>query len=270
MHPNKPRNRKLCFLFCSILFISQSKAQYIDSATNAANHKPTYRFNNYDPQLQKPFPVKSLLVPAFMVAYGFTTLKSNHLIGVNEKIHEEVWLENPHKKKHIDNFLPFAPALAVYGLNMAGIHGKNNLKDRTILYLMSSVIVNGTVFSIKNLTNEQRPDQSGRESFPSGHTAQAFASAEFLRQEYKDVSPWYGLAGYAAATLTGTLRMYNNKHWLGDVVAGAGVGIASTKIAYWLYPTIKRKFFQHRSMNTVIMPYYQDKTVGFSMTYQFH
>ena len=41
----------------------------------------------------------------------------------------------------------------------------------------------------------------------------------------------------------GFLRMYNNKHWLSDVVAGAGIGIMSTKIAYWIYPVIKRKLF---------------------------
>jgi len=261
---------KAIFFLFTIAPFSQTKAQYIDSTTNTIIKKHAYRFNNYDQQnLQKPFPVKSLALPAFMIAYGFTTLKSDGLYDINEKIQEEVWQENPHKKQHIDNFLQFAPAIAVYGLNMAGIHGKHNLKDRTMLYLMSSVFTNATVFSIKNLTKQQRPDGSAS-SFPSGHTAQAFASAEFLRQEYKDVSPWYGVAGYAAATATGLLRMYNNKHWLSDVVAGAGIGMASTKIAYWLYPVIQRKFFKDKPMNTFITPYYNNKVAGVSMVYNFH
>ena len=99
---------------------------------------------------------------------------------------------------------------------------------------MSNILLTTTVFSVKKLTRQLRPDGSGYTSFPSGHTAEAFASAEFMRQEYKDVSPWYGIAGYAVATTTGILRLYNNKHWVRDVVAGAGFGILSTKLAYWI------------------------------------
>ena len=88
-----------------------------------------------------------------------------------------------------------------------------------------------------------------------------------MRQEYKEVSPWYGIAGYAAATATGILRLYNNKHWVGDVIAGAGFGVLSTKLAYWLYPAIKRKLFKDKPMNTMIMPFYQNRTTGISIVY---
>lgn len=60
--------------------------------------------------------------------------------------------------------------------------------------------------------------------------------AEFLRQEYKDISPWYGIGGYVIAAGTGAFRVYNNKHWLGDVFFGAGLGMLCTKLAYHLYP----------------------------------
>ena len=30
--------------------------------------------------------------------------------------------------------------------------------------------------------------------------------------------------------------MYNNEHYFSDVVAGAGPGIASADLPYWLYP----------------------------------
>jgi membrane-associated phospholipid phosphatase len=109
-----------------------------------------------------------------------------------------------------------------------------------------------------------RPDGSAYNSFPSGHTATAFANAEFMRMEYKDVSPWYGIAGYAVATGTGLLRMYNNKHWFNDVVAGAGFGIAGTRLAYWLYPKIQHSLFHGKSTGTVLMPTYQSGSLGFS------
>src|SRR3954463_1562026 len=111
-------------LLCSFFCFSASHAQHIDSSSNGMLNKP-YRLNNYaSPSVQQPFPFKSLIAPAFMIGYGFVTLKSDGLIDVNEKLHEEVWIENPHKKQHVDNYLQFAPAAAVYALNMAGIHGK--------------------------------------------------------------------------------------------------------------------------------------------------
>ncbi|MBC7868474.1 MAG: phosphatase PAP2 family protein, partial [Gloeobacteraceae cyanobacterium ES-bin-316] len=133
-----------------------------------------------------------------------------------------------------------------------------------------NMMLTTTIFSVKKISQQLRPDGSNYFSFPSGHTAEAFASAEFLYQEYKNVSPWYGVAGYAMAATTGYLRMYNNKHWLGDVMAGAGIGILSTKVAYWIYPTIKRKLFKNKSMNTMIMPWYQSGIGGISLIYSFN
>ncbi len=205
-----------------------------------------------------------------MFVYGMISLNSDGLRDWNEDIKEEVWTEHPHKLIHIDNYLQFSPAIAVYGLNALGIKGKHNFRDRTMIYLMSEMIMTGTVFSLKNLTKETRPDGSTDDAFPSGHTANAFASAEFMRMEYKDLSPWYGIAGYGAAIATGCLRMYNNKHWLGDVVAGAGIGIASTKIAYLIYPFIKRKLFGNKEVNTMVMPYYQNGAAGLGFVYHFH
>jgi hypothetical protein len=94
--------------------------------------------------------------------------------------------------------------------------------------------------------------------------------AEFLYQEYKDISPWYGIAGFGVAAGTGFFRMYNNKHWLTDVAAGAGIGILSTKLAYLIYPYLKKKFFNNRrDMNGVILPCINDNSYGFSLTLKF-
>lgn len=217
------------------------------------------------PDYKKPFPVGSFILPAAMVAYGFTAIHVSGLQHVNSKIKEEIWTEDPHRLMHADNYLMFVPALAVYGLNAAGVHGAHNFKDRTMIFLMSQLFTNAAVFSLKNSTHVLRPDGSAYNSFPSGHTAEAFANAEFLRMEYKDVSPWYGVAGYAVATATGMLRMYNNKHWFNDVVAGAGFGIASTRLAYWLYPKIQHAFGSSRSSTgTVLMPSYSNGSFGLS------
>ena len=41
------------------------------------------------------------------------------------------------------------------------------------------------------------------------------------------------MAGYAVATTVAIMRIYNNRHWLGDVCAGAGLGILSVTLVYW-------------------------------------
>jgi hypothetical protein len=218
---------------------------------------------------QPAFPYKSFILPAALIGYGVATLNSGGLKHLNRDVKEQVWADNPHKTLPLDNYLMFGPTLAVYGLNAAGIHGKDNFRDRTMILLLSNIFANGTVFSLKGRTHELRPDGSDYYSFPSGHTAEAFAGAEFMRMEYKDVSPWYGVAGYAMATATGMLRMYNNKHWMGDVVAGAGIGIASTRLAYWIYPKIQHLLFKGKPVSTVLMPSYQNGSIGLSFAHQF-
>ncbi len=248
------------------------KAQYYDTTGQKSIQNDTLtRIINLDrPVNKKNISVKSLIIPGAMITYGFISIGNNNLKNVNKEFQEDIWIDKPHQSKHIDNYLMVAPALSVYGLNAMGIKGKNNLRDRTMIYLLSSIIQNATVFSIKKLSRQLRPDGSGYNSFPSGHSATAFASAEFLYREYKDISPWYGAAGYTMAAATGYFRMYNNKHWFSDVVAGAGIGILSTKVAYWIYPSIKRKLFKNKPVNTMILPYYQKSGGGVSLVCNFN
>lgn len=88
---------------------------------------------------------------------------------------------------------------------------------------------------LKNTAHIQRPDQSNYASFPSGHTAQAFAAATFLNEEYKDRYKWMPYVSYGIATTVGVLRMANNKHYISDVLVGAGIGYLSMKISYWTH-----------------------------------
>lgn len=257
----------------SIILIASftAQAQYSDTVkiSTPKIDSGNQKYNWQAARIKNRFPAKSLVIPALMMAYGFTALENDGLKNFNAELKDEVYAESPHKKIPIDNYLQFAPAAAVYGLNALGIKGKHNFRDRSMIYAMSNIILTGTVFSLKKITAVQRPDGSAYTSFPSGHTAEAFASAEFMRMEYKDVSPWYGIAGYAMAASTGYLRMYNNKHWLSDVVAGAGVGIASTKLAYWLYPKIQHKLFKDKLPNTVVMPAYQNGAFILGMVHKF-
>ncbi len=73
------------------------------------------------------------------------------------------------------------------------------------------------------------------QSFPSGHTTSAFAFATAISSELVRWQPgtrWtVGPVLYAGATLAGVSRMYNNKHWASDVLAGAAIGtFVGTKV----------------------------------------
>lgn len=218
------------------------------------------------------FNYKQLIIPGVLIGYGFIGLNSDQLKSFNSEIQEEV-NEHIDNKVTIDDFAQYAPAAAVYALNAFGDKGKNNLKDRSIILASSYLMMSVTVLALKDITKVERPDGSSNNSFPSGHTATAFAGAEFLWQEYKDKSVWYGISGYIVATGTGIFRIVNNRHWLTDVAAGAGIGILSTKVAYWIYPYVNRKLFSTKAkenkVSSMIMPYYNGKQLGCGLVMQF-
>lgn len=59
-------------------------------------------------------------------------------------------------------------------------------------------------------------------------------TATMLHKEYGHRSPWYSIGGYTLATLTGVTRQLNNRHWMSDVMVGAGIGILATEFGYFL------------------------------------
>lgn len=65
-------------------------------------------------------------------------------------------------------------------------------------------------------------------------TAVAFCGATTLMHEYRKVSPWIGVAGYAVATTVAVDRVRRNRHHWGDVVAGVAIGVASAEAGYWI------------------------------------
>ncbi|MFP3597288.1 phosphatase PAP2 family protein [Chryseobacterium sp. SIMBA_029] len=205
---------------------------------------------------------KSLIIPAAFIGYGVASLSVKKLKQINFSTRDEI---NEHKPDHIklDNYTQFAPAILVYGLNAAGVQGKHNFKERSIIYGTSMLITSAITIPLKHMVKEERPDQSNNLSFPSGHTAIAFASAQFMFREYKDTNFWLGISGYSLAVFTGVYRMLNDKHWVGDVVAGAGFGILSTELAYWLYPKINTMLGgKNKNTAMMVMPFYQNKSVG--------
>ena len=88
--------------------------------------------------------------------------------------------------------------------------------------------------ALKAMIKVERPDHSDNKSFPSGHAAMAFAAARSIDKEFRKDCIWIPIAGYAAATAVGIERVANKHHHWYDVVAGAGIGIGSAELTWWL------------------------------------
>lgn len=223
----------------------------------------------YD-SLPRPLQLKHTLLPLAMVSYGFIGTYDPSLKEVNLQTKEAIW-GNGHDKFHGDDFMQYAPGAAVFGLSAFGYEGKNKLIDQLFLLAGSYAIMGATVNTLKYSTKIERPDHTSFTSFPSGHTATAFMMAEFLNQEYKGRSILFSIGGYAVAGGVAYLRMYNNRHWLTDVVCGAGLGMLSTKLFYYLYPRIKSRFGQKKtttiSSNINIQPAISVGQLGLVLTF---
>ena len=140
-----------------------------------------------------------------------------------------------------DNYIQYAPAAVMLGMKAFGVKGRSDWGRMIASDALSMAIMAGVVQTIKHTTNVTRPDGTDNHSFPSGHTATAFMTATMLTKEYGHISPWIGMGAYSFATATGLMRIANNKHWLSDVLTGAGIGIISTELGYYLADLIFRE-----------------------------
>ena len=132
----------------------------------------------------KTFGIKQLIVPTLLVGSGLLAM------GQDTKDWQRRWYQGnfSNYSTQADNYIQFAPTALMFGLDLAGVKGKHNLQDKVILTLISNVLAGGTTYTIKYLAKVERPDGSSFDSFPSGHTTEAFVGATLLHEEYGDNS----------------------------------------------------------------------------------
>jgi membrane-associated phospholipid phosphatase len=211
--------------------------------------------------------VSTLAAPALLLGFGFLTLDNPEYLESNEAVQKQILGHYAGFHSTLDNYTRYVPVAAVYGLNLAGVKGKSDLVSLTMIFALSNFINNSITSHLKVITRERRPDYPSFDAFPSGHTSTAFANAEVMHQEYKHLSAWYSVAGYSFAVATGTMRMVNNRHWLSDVMAGAGVGLLSTRLAYVIYPWLGQNINLHpfTKNKLAVVPVFQGSSYGISI-----
>ncbi|SMO71667.1 phosphatase PAP2 family protein [Solitalea koreensis] len=262
---------KYGMLFLGMVQLNNATAQYCSFAKDTLITKHAVPSASLNTNTNTPLKVKlkEVFIPITFITYGGVALNNNELQQFNIHIRDQIVENHPQFSTKIDNYLQYVPSVAALGLKVGGVQGRNSMKRSAFIYGVSAGIMALAVRTLKSTTHVQRPDSSNYESFPSGHTATAFMGAEFLHQEYKSVSPWIGISGYAVAAATGAFRMYNNKHWFSDVVAGAGVGMLSTKIAYWIFPDKAESVHKSETAYSLLTPFFYDGSVGINWEYDF-
>lgn len=218
-------------ILTTFISITTCSAQYADTLSTATAFK--------NPFWKSKFTEKAI-VPAIL--FGATALTWPHKEEIREVRNRYI----PTFRYHFDDYLQYAPGVTVLALNAMNVKGKHSPKRMLVSYGFSMGIMGLLVNGIKHGAGVQRPDGSSRNSFPSGHTAMAFTNATVLHKEYGTYRhPLYSVGGYTAATVTALGRGLNNRHWITDVLAGAGIGIASTELGYLLADQL----FKNRGMN---------------------
>ncbi|MDE6271250.1 MAG: phosphatase PAP2 family protein [Muribaculaceae bacterium] len=194
-------------------------------------------------------------VPAAIVAFTAYTARNGWLRKKRDVVQDAL---SPRNGIHtrIDNYIQYAPLAAGVALNLA----EHDRLDRIGVQVLGMATMTLLTQGLKHTVRERRPDTDARNSFPSGHTATAFLGAELLRMQSSHISPWIGYSGYAVAAATAYLRIYNNRHYLNDVLGGAAIGFFSARFAAWAYPRIFRRGACRRTAGATVacMPFAAD------------
>lgn len=193
---------------------------------------------------------KEYIAPTVLISYGLWCSGDNGFPS-SKQVRNYRNEQLPNFQTRVDDYLVFAPAAAVYALDYFDVKSTSNPINQTLLFAKTSTLTLVTVYGLKYLTQEKRPNGSNDYSFPSSHTAFAFAYATVLHEEFKNQSIWISVGGYTIASAVGALRIANDAHWYRDVLAGAGIGILSTKL---VYQTHRYKYKSNWPKKSVILP----------------
>lgn len=240
----------------------------LDSSVVLSSHLTPRELNicEDNDSLSTRFKSQQLIVPGILMFSGLVCA-IDYENSLNRSVNDAMTNLSKGKTCKIDDYLRFVPSATHLLLGSVGIKSKHNFKERFLISATSHAAMLIMGYGLKYAIHEKRPNMTDNHSFPSGHVAMAFTGAELLRQEYGTA---YGIAGYALASGVAFLRLYNNRHWFNDILMGAGIGILSAKIGYWMLP-LERKLFKinKKSNNTstiAIIPTYNPIDKAYMMS----
>ena len=209
---------------------------------------------------------KKLIIPATLISIG--AVMSGSLF---EKEFKSTVIDFVGEGYHcgVDDYLLFSPIIVMYSSDILKVKSKNNWFDQTKYLVIANIFSFTITHTLKHIVNKTRPNGDSF-SMPSGHTTSAFTNATVLYEEFRESYPMIAYSGYLLSSVTGSFRIINNKHWLSDVLVGAGIGILTTRLVYCIEPLKKFNPFSRKSGNSFsLIPYFDDNSARVLLTYTF-
>ena len=198
-----------------------------------SSDKVTITAENY---FKKP----ALILPVTLLTYGLLKPIIPGIKTADKNLWAQVKSSYPNFHTTADDYLMWAPSSSVYLLDAFSVKTKHSFKEHLILDAGSILVAGGIGFVMRKISGNIEVYKMDGTKFPSGHTVNAFRGAEIFHQELKETHKILSYSGYVIAVAVGTLRIYNKAHYLTEVLAGAGLGILSTKLTYWAFDKVKR------------------------------
>ena len=246
------------FLVCIVIFnMSVLNAQTINNQNDTLNIASLTTIKKQRTILHKS------IVPLSLIGIGLVVNNSQFEKNLETDLRNSVGNDY---QTPIDDYLLFVPIVQMYAADAFGMKAKNHWFDQTKYLIISNVVSTGISELLKATITKTRPDGDPY-SFPSGHSTIAFTNAAVLQNEFQETSTVYAYSGYAFAATTGVFRMLNNKHYVSDVLVGAGIGILVTQLVYHFEPLKKFNPFK-KSKDISFFPQYKENTYGFYFKYE--
>ncbi|MEO6837012.1 MAG: phosphatase PAP2 family protein, partial [Ginsengibacter sp.] len=209
----------------------QNENNHSDSISNSNINSPNYQHHYLKPP--------ALIAPATLLLYGGLKPFINAIPRLDSEIKNNIYQNYPNYHTSAANYLMWMPSASVYVLDAFKVKTAHNFHEHLILDAGSILITGGLGYGMRIISKNIKAYNSPDTKFPSGHTANAFRGAEILHQELKGTNQLLSYSGYLVAAGVGVLRIYDKDHLLSEVIAGAGLGIISTKLTYWIFDKVK-------------------------------
>lgn len=218
-------------IFLGLAFLNFAYGQFSITDSASYQNKKTCKYSV----------IKNYAVPTILICYGVSVIGQHKLITSSYAVRDWRNKNYANFNSHADDIIWAVPAFAPMVMSLCGVETKHNVKIQFFRYALATILSNVIIQPLKYSTKIMRPDSTTANSFPSGHTTISFVGAEIMNQELGFKNPLYSVGGYAIASVVGTMRVLNNRHWFADVLVGAGVGILSTKLVYVVCNKLEKK-----------------------------
>ena len=233
------RKERCCLLLLLFFFIFCSGTLYGQDTTHISNPPDSsviQKENCHNHYLKPP----ALIIPVAFIGYGVLKPFVNDISKLDNRIMAHVQQNYPRFHTNAEDYLMWAPSASIYLMDALHVNMAHSFREHLIIDAGSIIITGGIGYGMRLFSrNIKGFNTNSNTEFPSGHTANAFRGAEILHQELKQSNKLLSYSGYLIAAGVGTLRIYNKDHYLSEVIAGAGLGIISAKLTYWIFDKVK-------------------------------